>query len=56
MKCITELRAISGKVTIIGSREVPWFPTHIEDFNHIGKTCLGPNEGIGDVDHPGFHD
>lgn len=35
--------------------EVPWFPTRIEDFDHIGKKVLDEQE-IGERDHPSFRD
>jgi hypothetical protein len=25
---------------------VPWFPTKLEDFDHIGKSILGSGDGI----------
>ena len=43
-------------MTQVGSKEVPWFPTSISDFNHIGKRILGEGDGIQDADHPGFRD
>ena len=43
-------------VTEVGSKEVPWFPTSIEDFNHIGKRILSEGDGIQDANHPGFRD
>lgn len=47
---------MSAKVTIVGTPEVPWFPTQIEDFDHIGKRTLSSGDGIQASDHPGFHD
>ncbi len=41
---------------MLKSPEVPWFPTAIEDFDHIGKRILGAGDGIQDTDHPGFSD
>jgi hypothetical protein len=35
---------------------VPWFPTHIDDFNHIGKKILTEGDGIYKADHPSFKD
>jgi len=35
---------------------VPWFPTRIEDFDHIGKRILGEGDGIQEADHPSFRD
>ena len=43
-------------VTEVGSPEVPWFPTQIEDFDHIGKRVLGEGDGIQEADHPSFRD
>ena len=54
-KAISELNIIADKVTEVGSVEVPWFPTRIEDFDHIGKKVLGEEE-IGELDHPQFRD
>lgn len=35
---------------------MPWFPTRIEDFDHIGKKILGEGDGIQEADHPSFRD
>ena len=51
-----ELKKISKKVTLVGTPEVPWFPTQIEDFDHIGKKVLTEGDGIQEADHPGFRD
>ena len=40
----------------VGSVEVPWFPTRIEDFDHIGKKILSEGDGIQEPDHPSFRD
>merc|ERR1719253_417145 len=50
------LTEISEGVTKVGSREVPWFPLHITDFDNIGKRVLSEGDGIQDADHPGFRD
>jgi phenylalanine-4-hydroxylase len=55
IKAISELKLIAEKVTEVGSVEVPWFPTRIEDFDHIGKNVFGEEE-IGSLDHPQFRD
>ena len=55
-KCMLELRQLSVAMTQLGTPEVPWFPTKIEDFDFIGKRILGSGDGIEDVDHPGFKD
>ena len=54
-KAIQELNLIADKVTEVGSVEVPWFPTRIEDFDHIGKKTLDESD-IGELDHPSFRD
>lgn len=33
VKCMRELRQLSHSMTEIGTPEVPWFPTNIEDFD-----------------------
>lgn len=43
---IEELKRMQAKVTIVGTPEVPWFPTQIEDFDHIGKRTLTSGDGI----------
>ena len=48
--------AVNDGVVTLGSKLVPWFPTKIEDFNHIGKRILSEGDGIQESDHPGFHD
>jgi len=53
---IKQLRKLSFKVTTVGTPEVPWFPTQIDDFDHIGKRVLSSGDGIQEVDHPGFND
>jgi len=50
------LTQISEGVTKVGSREVPWFPLHITDFDNIGKRILSEGDGIQESDHPGFKD
>ena len=55
-KAIGELKAMEAKVTIVGTPEVPWFPTQIEDFDFIGKRTLTSGDGIQETDHPGFRD
>lgn len=51
-----ELNLISERVTEVGTPEVPWFPTRIEDFNFIGKKVLSEGDGIQEADHPSFRD
>lgn len=55
-KALDELKLISDRVTEVGTPEVPWFPTRIEDFNFIGNKVLGEGNGIQEVDHPSFRD
>lgn len=47
---------MQAKVTIVGTPQVPWFPTQIEDFDHIGRRTLSSGDGIQETDHPGFND
>ena len=53
---ISELKDIASDVHVLGTPEVPWFPTHIMDLDKIGKTVLKEGEGIQEADHPGFRD
>ena len=55
-KALSELSLIADRVTEVGTPEVPWFPTRIEDFNHIGKRILSEGDGIQEADHPSFRD
>jgi len=50
------LEIIADHVTEVGTPEVPWFPTRIEDFDFIGKRVLGEGDGIQESDHPSFRD
>jgi hypothetical protein len=45
-----------GVVNTVDTAEVPWFPTKLADFDHIGKRLLSEGDGIQEVDHPGFRD
>lgn len=45
-KALNELSLICNRVTEVGTPEVPWFPTRIEDFDFIGKRVLGEGDGI----------
>jgi phenylalanine-4-hydroxylase len=47
---------MQAKVTIVGTPQVPWFPTSIRDFDHIGRRTLSSGDGIQETDHPGFND
>ncbi len=53
---IDQLKSISERVTIVGTPEVPWFPTHISDFDNIGRRVLSSGDGIQETDHPSFKD
>jgi phenylalanine-4-hydroxylase len=55
-KAITDLKEMAKKVIIVGTPEVPWFPTIIDDFDYIGKRTLSSGDGIQETDHPGFCD
>jgi len=55
-KALNELSLIAERVTEVGTPEVPWFPTRIEDLDHIGKRILGEGDGIQEADHPSFRD
>lgn len=43
-------------MTEVGTPEVPWFPTRIEDFDQIGNKLLAEGDGIQEADHPSFRD
>ena len=45
-EAIGQLKLIANEVKEIGTVEVPWFPTRIEDFDFIGKKTLGEGDGI----------
>lgn len=53
---ISQLYQFADRVTEVGTPEVPWFPTRIEDFDQIGNKVLGEGDGIQEVDHPSFRD
>jgi tryptophan 5-monooxygenase len=55
-KAIEELSIIANRVEEVGTPEVPWFPTRIEDFDNIGKRILSEGDGIQEADHPSFRD
>jgi len=55
-QAMRQLRNLGVSLTEIGTAEVPWFPTKIQDFDHIGKRILGEGDGIQEADHPGFRD
>lgn len=41
-----DLAKIAEDLTELGGAEAPWFPLHLEDFNHIGKRILSEGDGI----------
>jgi hypothetical protein len=43
---ISELSRMSKHLTVCGTPEVPWFPTHQSDLEKIGKKTLSEGEGI----------
>jgi hypothetical protein len=45
-KALNDLSLIVNKITEVGTPEVPWFPTRIEDFDFIGKRVLTEGDGI----------
>jgi len=55
-KAIKELSIIANKINEVGTPEVPWFPTRMEDFDFMGKRVLSDGNGIQEVDHPSFRD
>jgi len=55
-KALNELSLIVNKITEVGTPEVPWFPTRIEDFDFIGKRVLSEGDGIQESDHASFRD
>ena len=56
IRMISDLSKMSKHLTVTGTPEVPWFPTHFADLETIGKTLLKEGEGIEMTDHPGFND
>ena len=55
-RAIDQLNLIAEKVTEVGTVEVPWFPTRIQDLDNIGKKVLAEGDGIQEADHPSFRD
>ena len=55
-KAVSEIRLSVVDVVELSSKSVPWFPTKMTDFNHIGKRILSEGDGIQASDHPGFRD
>jgi hypothetical protein len=43
---LAEMKSNMLACTEMGSLEVPWFPTRMIDFNHIGKRTLTEGDGI----------
>ena len=48
--------AVPNGLVTLESKAVPWFPTKIEDLDHVGNKLLMLGSGILDVDHPSFRD
>lgn len=48
--------AVENGLITLGSKEVPWFPTKLDDFDQIGNKVLVLGDGILDVNHPSFRD
>lgn len=46
MAALNQLRLIANDVREVGTVEVPWFPTRIEDFDFIGRRTLSEGDGI----------
>ena len=55
-RAVDQLNLIAEKVTEVGTVEVPWFPTRIQDLDNIGKKVLAEGDGIQEADHPSFRD
>lgn len=45
----------SGRVFVLGDREVPWFPRHIAELDRIATDTLMAGDVL-ESDHPGFND
>jgi phenylalanine-4-hydroxylase len=52
---LSELRQSCTNVSVVASKEVPWFPRHISDLDLISQNVLGAGAEL-ESDHPGFHD
>jgi hypothetical protein len=46
IQMISDLSKMSKHLTVCGTPEVPWFPTHLSDVEKIGKKTLKEGEGI----------
>eukprot|EP00455_Lapot_gusevi_P009433 TRINITY_DN1421_c0_g1_i1.p1 TRINITY_DN1421_c0_g1~~TRINITY_DN1421_c0_g1_i1.p1 ORF type:complete len:431 (-),score=173.00 TRINITY_DN1421_c0_g1_i1:215-1507(-) len=52
---IRDLKSKYGGVTVMGSKQVPWFPRKLVDLDVISQNVLGAGAEL-EADHPGFHD
>ncbi len=52
---LRELEQSCTNVTVMGSKEVPWFPRKMADIDLISQNVLGAGAEL-ESDHPGFHD
>lgn len=52
---LKDLREKCLNVTLMGSKEVPWFPRKLADMDIISANVLGAGAEL-ESDHPGFHD
>lgn len=53
---IHDLRKSSSDFRLTAIKEVPWFPSTMNDLDQIGKKILTAGDGLVSVDHPGFKD
>lgn len=52
---IVALGAIAKQVLVVDGRDVPWFPRHVAELDHIANNTLDAGTALA-ADHPGFHD
>jgi hypothetical protein len=51
---LSELKDKCFNVTVMGSKEVPWFPRKMSDIDLISQNVLGAGAEL-ESDHPGFN-